>query len=98
MNNKEIYEIEFEELVPEENNYELIDNKKALLKSRLDINVTVGSTTKSISDIVNLKEGDIINLNKNTEDLLEFKVNGKEVAKGEIVSTDNKVAIRILKI
>lgn len=98
MNNKDVYEIEFEELIPDENNVEIIDNKKALLKSRLDINVTVGSTIKSISDVVNFKVGDIINLNKSTEDLLEFKVNGKEVAKGEIVSTDNKVAIRILKI
>lgn len=90
-----IYEVELEQLTAKE--VEKIDNKKAILSSKLDVVVTIGSCKKNLKDILEFKLDDIIYLDKNTDDDLDININDKLIAKGESIVLDNKVGVRISK-
>ncbi|SNZ08090.1 flagellar motor switch protein FliN/FliY [Persephonella hydrogeniphila] len=56
----------------------------------------VGRTTKNFIDILRLKEGDIIKLDKHIEDYLEIYLRGQLFAIGELVVVNEKYAIRVV--
>ena len=53
----------------------------------LQVTVELGRTTKSISDILDLGPGKIIELNKLEGEPIDVLVNGKYVAKGAVVQS-----------
>ena len=88
-----LYEVEFESLDIKE--LEKFENKDAILNAKLDISVTLGTCKKSIKDILNLKNGDIICLDKVIDEDLDIKVNDKCIAKGESIKIEEKISVRI---
>ncbi|WP_293446461.1 FliM/FliN family flagellar motor switch protein [Persephonella sp.] len=56
----------------------------------------VGRTKKNFIDILKLKEGDIIKLDKNTEDYIEIYLRGQLFAIGELVVVNEKYAVRVV--
>lgn len=88
-----LYEVEFEPLNKKE--IEAFDNKSAILNAKLDVSVTMGTCKSSIKDIINLKDGDIIYLNKSVDDDLDISINNKNIALGEPIKVDDKISIRI---
>ncbi|WP_457639053.1 FliM/FliN family flagellar motor switch protein [Persephonella sp.] len=62
----------------------------------LKITGEVGRTTKNFIDILRLKEGDIIKLDKHIEDYIEIYLRGQLFAIGELVVVNEKYAIRIV--
>ena len=54
--------------------------------------------TKSISDILDLGPGKIIELNKLAGEPIDVLVNGKYVAKGEVVVIEESFGVRITEI
>ncbi len=58
----------------------------------------VGKTTKLFKDILKLKEGDIIQLDKNVEDYIDLYINNQLFAIGEIMIVNNKYSLRIIDI
>ncbi|WP_195986953.1 FliM/FliN family flagellar motor switch protein [Clostridium sp. D53t1_180928_C8] len=90
-----LYEVEFESLEIKE--LEKFENKDAILNAKLDISVTLGKCKKSIKDILNLKNGDIICLDKVIDEDLDIKVNDKCIAKGESIRIEEKISVRIIE-
>ncbi|BCD59930.1 MULTISPECIES: FliM/FliN family flagellar motor switch protein [unclassified Nitratiruptor] len=62
----------------------------------LKMSVRLGSTKKMIIEILSLKEGDVIELEKNTEDYIDVMLNDKKMAIGEIVVINDKYGVRIV--
>lgn len=64
----------------------------------LYLNVEVGKTKKLFIEILKLKEGDIISLDKSTEDYLDIYLNGSPFAIGELVVVNEKYSVRLVDI
>lgn len=62
----------------------------------LKLSISIGSVEKLLVDILALKEGDVIALDKSIEDYVDIKLNGKEFAVGEIVIANEKYGVRIV--
>lgn len=88
-----LYEVEFESLNIKE--IEQFDYKNPILNAKVDVSVNIGKCKKSIKDILALKEGDIISLDKNIDDDLDININDKCIAKGESIKIEDKISVRI---
>ena len=64
----------------------------------LEVTVELGRTHKSIQDILDFAPGTIIELNKIAGEPIDVLVNGKYVAKGEVVVIEEAFGIRITEI
>jgi flagellar motor switch protein FliN/FliY len=62
------------------------------------IEVVVGSTTLTLEEILNLGPGSVVELDNLVEEPVDIKVNGKLVAKGEIVVVEEKFGVKITDI
>ncbi len=62
----------------------------------LQITGEVGRTKRNFIDILRLKEGDIIKLDKHVEDYVEIFLRGQLFAIGELVVVNDKYAVRIV--
>lgn len=72
------------------------------IKLLSDVEVTVearlGEATLTISDLTALKSGSVLTLNRSLADHADLYLNGKMVARGEIVAVDKSFGIRITEI
>ena len=64
----------------------------------LEVTVELGRTTKSISEILEFSPGTIIELDRIAGEPIDVLVNGKYVAKGEVVIIEESYGIRITEI
>jgi flagellar motor switch protein FliN/FliY len=64
----------------------------------LRLSVEAGSTSLALAELLALKEGSVIELNRQTGELLDVLVNGTVVARGEIVAVDGRFGIRIVEV
>ena len=64
----------------------------------LEVTVELGRTKKSISDILDFAPGTIIELDKIAGEPIDVLVNGKFVAKGEVVVIEESFGIRVTEI
>ncbi|HPT78064.1 MAG TPA: flagellar motor switch protein FliN [Candidatus Atribacteria bacterium] len=73
-------------------------NIDLILDVPLELSVVLGSTKKSIKEILSLNPGSVVELGKYTEEPLEVYVNGKLIAHGEVVVINENFGIRITSI
>ena len=64
----------------------------------LQVAVELGKTKKSINDILSMGIGSVIVLDKMAGELVEVVVNGKHIARGEVVVIDENYGVRITDI
>ncbi len=64
----------------------------------LDVTVELGRTRKSISDILDFAPGTIIELDKIAGEPIDVLVNGKFVARGEVVVIEESFGVRVTEI
>lgn len=64
----------------------------------LQVTVELGKTKKSLNDVLNFTTGSIIVLDKQAGDLVEVIVNGKKIARGEVVVVDENYGVRITEL
>ncbi|NLG88004.1 MAG: flagellar motor switch phosphatase FliY [Clostridiaceae bacterium] len=69
-----------------------------LMDVPLQITVELGRTTKKIKEILEFGQGSIIELDKLAGEPVDILVNGKNVAKGEVVVIDESFGVRITDI
>lgn len=93
MDKENLYEVEFESLNIKE--IEPFKNKNSILNAKMDVSVTLGNCKKSIKDLLNLKDGDIICLDKSIDEDLDININDKCIAKGESIKIEDKISVRI---
>ena len=64
----------------------------------LEVTVELGRTTKSIKEILEFAPGTIVELNKIAGEPIDVLVNGKYVAKGEVVVIEESFGVKITEI
>ena len=69
-----------------------------ILDVPLQVNVELGRTKKSIKDILDLTKGSIVELDKLAGEPVDIMVNGRYLAKGEVVVIDENFGVRITEI
>ncbi|MEE3480423.1 MAG: flagellar motor switch phosphatase FliY [Lachnospiraceae bacterium] len=74
------------------------ENIDLIMDVPLEVTVELGRTHKSIKDILEFAPGTIIELNKIAGEPIDVLVNGKYVAKGEVVVIEESFGIRITEI
>ncbi|HBI73541.1 MAG TPA: flagellar motor switch phosphatase FliY [Lachnospiraceae bacterium] len=74
------------------------ENIDLLMDVPLEVTVELGRTSKSIKDILDFSPGTIIELNRLAGEPIDVLVNGKFVAKGEVVVMEEAFGIRITEI
>ena len=74
------------------------ENIDLIMDVPLEVTVELGRTNKSIKEILDFSPGTIIELNKLAGEPVDVLVNGKFVAKGEVVVIEENFGIRIVEI
>lgn len=64
----------------------------------LEVTVELGRTSKSIQEILDFAQGTILELNRIAGEPIDILVNGKYVAKGEVVVIEESFGVRITEI
>jgi flagellar motor switch protein FliN/FliY len=73
-------------------------NLELLLDVEIPISVEVGRTEMSLEDVLRLVPGSVIALDKKSEEPVDLRVNGKLVARGEVVLVDDTYGLRITQV
>lgn len=84
-----------ERKIPEKDIARLLDR---LMDIPLNVEVVVGTTVIQIRELINLGPGSVLELDRETTEPVDVKVNGKLIAKGELVVVGEKFGIRITEI
>lgn len=74
------------------------ENIELIMDVQLEVTVELGRTKRSIKEILELAPGSIIELNKLSGEPIDILVNGKVVAKGEVVVIEENFSIRLTEI
>lgn len=74
------------------------ENIELIMDVPLEVTVELGRTNKSIKEILEFSPGTIIELNKLAGEPIDVLVNGKFVAKGEVVVIEENFGIRVTEI
>lgn len=73
-------------------------NLDLLLDVAIPIMVEVGRAQMTLSDILSLVPGSVVTLDKKAEEPVDLRVNGKLVARGEVVLVDDTYGLRVTQI
>ena len=73
-------------------------NFDMLASVSLRVSVEVGSASLTLSELLSLNEGSVIELDRQANDLLDIFANGTLVAKGEVVAVEGRYGIRVMEI
>lgn len=67
------------------------------VESKIDL--SIGTSTLTISEMLNLKTGSLLKIeNNNSKIEIDISVQGKSIGKGEVVLIDDEPYVRVLKI
>lgn len=83
------------------NDYSAVHNQEnigLIMDVPLEVTVELGRTSKNISDILEFAPGTIIELDKIAGEPIDVLVNGKYVAKGEVVVIEESFGVRVTEI
>lgn len=69
-----------------------------ILDVPLELTVELGRTSMYIKDILDLGPGSVVEINRLAGEPIELLVNGKVIAKGEVVVIDEKFGLRITEL
>ncbi len=74
------------------------ENFRLLADIPVRLSVEVGSISKRLAEIMAFKEGEVVELDRQSDDLLDIMINGTLVAKGEVVTIDGRFGVRIAEL
>jgi flagellar motor switch protein FliN len=64
----------------------------------VEVTVEIGRTTMTIGETLAIGPGSIITLNKMTGEPVDLLVNGRRIARGEVVAIDEEFGLRVTQI
>lgn len=64
----------------------------------LRLSVEVGAITMRLFEAMDIAEGSIVELDRQSHELLDIMANGTLIAKGEVVTVNNRFGIRVVDI
>jgi len=62
------------------------------------LSVELGRATMPLKNVLELVEDAVIPLDREVDELLDILVNGKAIAKGEVITEGNRFALRIVEL
>ena len=62
------------------------------------LSVEVGSTAMKLSELMDLVEGSVVELDRQSHELLDIMANGTLIAKGEVVTVNGRFGIRVVEV
>ena len=65
---------------------------------QVECEALLGSGEMTIGQLSKLAKGDVVTLDRSPADPVDIRVNGKTIARGEIVTVDDRFAIRLTDI
>jgi flagellar motor switch protein FliN/FliY len=98
MPNVNIQPAQFQNFAPSQSEMVSAESISLIKDVPLEVTVELGRTSKSISDILEFAPGTIIELDKIAGEPIDILVNGKFVAKGEVVVIEESFGVRIMEI
>lgn len=96
--NMNIQPVQFQNFAGNYNPMQSQENIELIKDVPLEVTVELGRTSKSISEILDFAPGTIIELDKIAGEPIDILVNGKFVAKGEVVVIEESFGIRVTEI
>ena len=64
----------------------------------VSLTVELGRTEMRLKDVLSLGEDSVVMLDRLTDEFLDVLVNGKLIARGEIVAENNRFGLRIVEL
>ena len=96
--NMNVQPAQFQSFAPGFNPMQPQENIDLIKDVPLEVTVELGRTAKSISEILDFTPGTIIELDKIAGEPIDVLVNGKFVAKGEVVVIEESFGVRVTEI
>jgi flagellar motor switch protein FliN/FliY len=93
-----VEEIELEQLFPYEADATNDTDIGLLLEVPLSISVELGRTSLTIRELLALGQGSILQLDRHAGEPVDVLVNGKRLARGEVVVIDEDFGIRVTEV
>lgn len=75
-----------------------VGNLDLILDVSVPVTVCLGSVQKTISEVLSMSEGHVLELDRAAGEPVDLMVNGKLVARGEVVVVENRYGMRITEI
>ncbi len=72
--------------------------KNLVMDIPVSLSVELGQTQLEVRDVLNLAAGSVIELNKLQEEPVDVRINGRLIARGEIVLVKNNLAVKITEL
>src|SRR6185295_11068240 len=73
-------------------------NLHSLQDVELDLRIELGRTELLIEEVLELKEGSVVPLNKLAGDPVDILVNGRLIARGEVLVLNDNFCVRVAEI
>lgn len=73
-------------------------NLEMLLDLPLEVTVELGRTRISLQELLKLDKGSVIRLGRTEGEPLDIQVNGRTVARGEVVVVNERLGVRVTEI
>lgn len=75
-----------------------VDDLQAVFDVPVKISAILGRTNLEISNLLDLDEGDVIELDRKVGEAIDLYVNNRLVARGEVVLVDEKLGVTMTEI
>ncbi|MBO6549996.1 MAG: flagellar motor switch protein FliN [Rhizobiales bacterium] len=75
-----------------------VEDLQAVYDVPVKISAVLGRTNLEISDLLDLDEGDVIELDRKVGEAIDLYVNNRLVARGEVVLVDEKLGVTMTEI
>ena len=98
MQNMNIQPAQFQNFTPNAGGMGAPANIDLIMDVPLEVTVELGRTKKAISDVLDFSPGTIIELDKIAGEPVDVLVNGKLVARGEVVVIEESFGVRVTEI
>jgi flagellar motor switch protein FliN/FliY len=69
-----------------------------LLDVTLQLTVELGNTQMTVRQVLDLQKGSVVELNRIAGDSVDVFVNGRLIARGEVVVVDDKFGVRVTEL
>ncbi len=93
-----VHPVQFMPLAPEPPTNERAHGIEMLMDVALEVSVELGRSHMSIGEILALRTGSVIELDKLAGEPVDVSVNGTLIARGEVVVVDEKFGVRITEV
>ncbi len=93
-----VHPVQFMPLQPEPPDIDSSHGIELLLDVQLEVSVELGRSHMTIGDVLALRTGSVIELDKLAGEPVDVSVNGTLIARGEVVVVDEKFGVRITEV